>query len=545
MAMRTGPKRTQLQTIRDFTGGLNLVSDTFRLGENESPDLLNVDIDRRGGFQVRRGVTPFSTSTLAGNPDTVWTYNASGTVYTMVQIGTQIYSGTGGAWSTVGSNLGVAASDVCPVTFNNVTYWARGNNDVAKWNGATASTLTSTWNNTTTPTSGNVPRAHHMAVHAGYLWVANTWESGTNYPNRVRFSWANTFDNSGENWRIDDYIDIDDGKDSDYITAIVPFGDQLIVFKHDSVYAVYGYSAESFSVVNISNTVGAVSHSAALATPAGLFFFDHQVGLNRYDGRSVSWVFAQIWPAMRDGSIPKSGVDDVDLGWIENRLWLSVPWSDVPSVPRGMTFVYDPLVRQGGSWTKYDLKAGPYARGHRSDDYIAYLWGTNRMFKLDVHDQYFDNLGPASSQTPIEAYYRTRWIDLNEPAIKKRWRRTEAVLQADEAYELPVTVYANYDPTVTVKNFKFVSSDSAQTDAVWGDGNHVATPPEGVWDTSLWAQSGTYGYVDRGSNLGVSRSVSLKVGGQVLTVPQPGVAQAPVFWGVDALIIKFVPRRVR
>ena len=75
--MRTTPKRTQLYTLRDFTGGLNLVSDTFRLAENEYPDLLNVDIDRRGGFQVRRGVTPFSASTTGGTPDTIWSYNDS------------------------------------------------------------------------------------------------------------------------------------------------------------------------------------------------------------------------------------------------------------------------------------------------------------------------------------------------------------------------------------------------------------------------------------------------------------------------------------
>ena len=54
--MRTSPKRTQLYSLRDFTGGLNLVADTFKLQENESPDLLNVDIDRHGGFQVCRGV---------------------------------------------------------------------------------------------------------------------------------------------------------------------------------------------------------------------------------------------------------------------------------------------------------------------------------------------------------------------------------------------------------------------------------------------------------------------------------------------------------
>ena len=541
--MRTTPRRTQLYTLRDFTGGLNLVSDTFRLAENESPDLLNVDIDRRGGFQVRRGVAPFSASTTGGAPDTIWSYNDSGTVYTMFQVGTTIKAGTGSAWSNVGSSLGSATQEVCAVTFNNVNYWVRGNADVAKWDGSTASTLTSAFNDTTTPSSGNVPRADHMAVHAGYMWVASTYEGvgGVNhYPNRVRFSWANTFDNSGENWRTQDYIDIDDGKDSDYITAIVPFGDQLIVFKRDSVYAVYGYSAESFSVVNISNTVGAVSHSGALATPAGLFFFDHQTGLNVYNGSSVSWVFEQIWPAMRDGSIPTSLIDDVELGWIENRLWLSVPWDEYPTVPRGVTFVLDTRLKSGASWTKYSLQAGPYARGHRNDNYLGYLHGTNLIYRFDVHDQFYDNMGGATGVVPINSYYRTRWVDLGEPAVKKRWRRTEVVMQVEQAYDLPVVSYANYDPSIPVKNFLFRSESSASSANadVWDD-------PTSAWDQSLWARTGNYAYVDRGANLGVSRAVCLKVGGEVLSIPDPAIPQAPVFWGVDALIFKFVPRRVR
>jgi hypothetical protein len=549
--MRSTPKRTQLHTLRDFTGGLNLVADTFRLADNESPDLLNVDIDRRGGFQVRRGVYPFSNTALTAAPNAIWTYNDTGTVYTMVQVGTGVRYGTGSTWtnltrlagSTPTDDLGTTTgSDVCPVTFNNVCYWARGDRNIVKWDGgANATILTSNFNDTTTPTSGNIPRADHMAVHSGYLWVAGTWESGTHYPNRVRFSWANTFDDSGENWRSEDFIDIDDGKDSDSITAIIPYGDQLIVFKRDSVYAVYGYSGESFSVVNISNTVGAVSHQGAIATPAGLFFFDHQTGLNVYSGSGVTWIFEQIWPAMRDGSIPSSAIDNVDLGWVENRLWVSVPWIDQPSVPRAYTFVLDPRLKQGGSWTKYSLQAGPYARGHRNEDYLGYLHNTNRVYRLDVQNQYYDYFNATSGVTPIDGYYRTKWVDLGEPAIKKRWRRTEAVMQVDQPYDLPVVSYSDYDSSVSVKNFIFRSAgnETSAAASVW-DGSGV------VWDTALWAkEQGNYGYVDRGANLGVARSVSLKVGGQVLSTAVPGQSQAPVFWGVDALILKFVPRRVR
>ena len=535
--MRVSTRRTQLFNIRDFTGGLNLQTDTFRLGQNESPDMQNVDVDRRGGFQVRRGVAPFTTSTLPTDPDTLWVYNDEGTERVTAQVGAKVWSSTGSSWTEVGTDLGWSSGAVCPTTINDINYWARGNNAVVKWDGSTASAMGTSFNDTTVPTSGNVPRAEHMAVHSGYMWVANTWESGTNYKNRIRWSWANTFNNSQENWRSDDYIDIDEGKDGDKITAIIPFGDQLVVFKRDSVYVVYGYDSNSFTVANISNTSGAISHEAALATPAGLYFFDHSIGLCRYNGRSVDWVFEQIWPAMRDGSIPNAELDNVQIGWVEKRLWVSVPWSTDPGYDRAMTFVYDPNLGPKGAWTRYTLRAGPFAKTHYTDIYLSAIQGTDSIFKLDVQNQYFDNFNDGNT-TVIDGYYRTKWIDLEQPAIKKRWRRVEAVLQVENSYQIPVVVYRDYDSTVNYKNFKFVGDgpQNSASSAVW-DGDD--------WDDGYWAISARTGDVDRGSSLGLARAVSLKIGGPVQTIPDENGLTAPVYWGFDALVMKYVPRRVR
>ena len=52
--------------IEDFTGGLNLRADVFNLSKNESPDLLNVDIDPRGGVFQRRGLQRWGTGNVAG-----------------------------------------------------------------------------------------------------------------------------------------------------------------------------------------------------------------------------------------------------------------------------------------------------------------------------------------------------------------------------------------------------------------------------------------------------------------------------------------------
>ena len=45
----------QIFEQQDFTGGLNLRADQFQLADNESPRMLNVEIDPRGGVFARGG----------------------------------------------------------------------------------------------------------------------------------------------------------------------------------------------------------------------------------------------------------------------------------------------------------------------------------------------------------------------------------------------------------------------------------------------------------------------------------------------------------
>ena len=51
-------------------------------------------------------------------------------------------------------------------------------------------------------------------------------------------------------------MDVDKGEAGDYITGIVPAGDRLVVFKSNSIYAMYGFDSDSFQLVNVTKTVG-------------------------------------------------------------------------------------------------------------------------------------------------------------------------------------------------------------------------------------------------------------------------------------------------
>jgi hypothetical protein len=56
----------QIFEQKDFTGGLNLRSDQFQLADNESPEMLNVEVDPRGGVFSRGGMARINTSNVAG-----------------------------------------------------------------------------------------------------------------------------------------------------------------------------------------------------------------------------------------------------------------------------------------------------------------------------------------------------------------------------------------------------------------------------------------------------------------------------------------------
>mgnify|MGYP001414364674 FL=1 len=75
------------------------------------------------------------------------------------------YSTSGSFTDVIGGGGQPAVNSVTTrsrgVTFNDNCYIQNGTDQPLKWNGTTASRLTQTFNNSTTPTNGNMPIAKH------------------------------------------------------------------------------------------------------------------------------------------------------------------------------------------------------------------------------------------------------------------------------------------------------------------------------------------------------------------------------------------------
>ena len=153
----------------------------------------------------------------------------------MVNYGTKVaYSATANFTDLTGITARTNGSRVYGMTMNNIAYGVSYDKPSFRWNGSAAADLGTTLDGS----AGNFPQCQYVAFWNNFAWAGYTYESSTGYKYRLR--WSNA--NDPEKWSASDYVDIDKGEHGDYITGLVPAGDKLLVFKSNSVHAVYGLS---------------------------------------------------------------------------------------------------------------------------------------------------------------------------------------------------------------------------------------------------------------------------------------------------------------
>ena len=522
------PRRVDYDTQTDFTGGLNLAKNSAQLLDEETPDCLNVDMDPRGGFALRRGVAPWGGS-LPGVAHSLLPYiTSTGVARVLAGVGTDLYWWNGSSWASVFT--GGPPGPYRSITFKDRLYVVSGNNAVRRWDGSSTATLgdpSGNWNEdigspTPVGSTGHFPKAKVVASYIGSVFAANIVEGSTAYPNRIR--WSHPL--FPEDWMSLHYVDIDPN-DGDEITALVPMGDRLIVFKRNSVYAVYAATHESVQVSPVSREIGAPSQEAVVGTDLGVFFWHEGSGAHLLTADDQRWIGDRLYPAIEDGRISAGRMDEVVVGWLNRRLWVSVPYEG--SSTRNLVFVYDPFASKKGAWTQYDLEVGPFLNFAAPGDAplpLAAHSTESQLLEVDKYGRSTDDFG--AGPVHIDAHYVTRWWSngRNNQVVKKRWKRPEVLLLGGQDAKITVDVFRDWDLGDVKKSFHLITSTSGD-DAVWDDDN---------WDEAAWgAEAGDRGELERGSPLGNAKSVALRFQGPATNN----------HWRVDALTMKWVSRRVR
>lgn len=446
------------------------------------------------------------------------------------------YRSTGGtAWTALGA-IGVSFAHQPFLQFKDVLIIA-GPLENWTWNGSTltvrGNTAVPVFNdNLAAPAANQMPVHKFSAAFQGSVWIAAPMES-TYQTNRVRWSHPN----QPGDWRSFDFIDIDIGLDGDEITGLMPLEDRLLVFKKKSIYAITGTSPDTFQVFPVSRTLGAVGQNAIVKTDLGVYFYDINLGVFLYDGKSIRWQFERMYPLISEGNVGTNyGATDYTLGWSGRRLWLSVPWkarrTDVSTTPR--VFVMDPTLTKEGSWTAYALNVGvmyfldaqsfsnkllgaiPRATGSTADSTWGRTWVLEDATQVD---QPYD-ITPTGN-VHIASHYVTPWFDAGQPVLKKKWARPEFVARSlNSDAIIKVETRFDWDSQVTRRSFNLTTSVDQNT-MLWGD------PWGEAWGGS--DENSPRSEHHKGPSLGQSRAIQMKVNGPAENK----------HWGLNALTFKY------
>tara|TARA_B100001094_G_scaffold333387_1_gene411342 strand:+ start:6556 stop:8154 length:1599 start_codon:yes stop_codon:yes gene_type:complete len=531
------PRDFQLQTLQDFSGGLNLRSDQFNLADNESPSMLNVDVDPRGGIKMRRGVKHRNTTALIQNvtglcsftPDSNPTRVIASHGTTVVQSQTTDFAQIAGV--SVGNN-----DRLYGMTMNNKFYGVSGTASSFSYDGTTGTNLSQNMDGS----AGNFPICQYSTFHANFAWAGLTYEGGSYLRNRVR--WSNA--NEPEKWTSTDYVDVNVGERGDEISALVPFGDRLLIFKTNSVHALYGFGTESFQLVSLTQDAGSVSKSSPTSTPYGVYFWHDRQGVWLYDGSQFIWIFEKLQPAIDDGRL--QFLTPPQLAWFNNRLYVSVDWSDSAGTPSRRTLIYDPSLGQGGAWTMTDIDVSvlltfmPPNALHTLMGATEATANTGRVVLLE-QDRESDLYDPAAA-THIASSYSSTWLTGKNPIVRKRWGKPRMITSSDSTVALTANLYTDYDRANWTKQMPF-GVVTTETSATWASGQ-TGTPPNvvpvggtGIWNTSLWAAEAAQNVtqIQRLPTLGTAKAISIEIEG-----PTSNDA-----WEINAMAFTYLPRRLR
>jgi hypothetical protein len=545
--------------LTDFTGGLNLRRDQFQLGENESPDMLNVDVDPRGGFYTRKGWQRWNDVDVPGVAAGAW-QPRNGAVHNLADLSqiTYVASGT----KLYAADTSATFTEVAGVTCGATPHLA----DFATWgqdiyivtgafgpswrrhaDGSLLQMAPATWSEVDAPTQNTMPMAEFIETHAGYTFVANISEGAALFPARVRWSHPNRPDA----FRELDYLDIDAGGGK--ITAITSYADHLLIFKTNSLWALFGYDDDSWQLVKVSNNVGCPAITSVTRSETAVYFFSasNKGGIYGYSGGEPVYMSEKVAPALE----VISAYDLVFVSWAGRRLWVGVPWSKKagPTPEPDSLLVFDPDIGQG-SWTMYRSEHGAVTVVLDGSDVnakfpLAAFWCHTHavMAVLDTIDDAYDTLKVANTPEPFVSYYRTRWMNAGWPDRLKSWRRPMFICRkVPRPVDLLVEQFRDYDET-TVRRTGHVEI-AAESGPQWKELGF--DDPSGTGFD--WTELGEKDPAGRGVNWGETRAgASLLRGGpmgharalQVRVVAAPNTPLQK--WGVDGIVVKIVTRRFR
>lgn len=448
--------------VSDFRGGLNTKDGPFGLESNEAQSLLNVTLTRRGVLAQRSGKTRFDFSGISDEAQHLRPWYFGSTRLLMASTNGDIRSVDTGGEDTLrfdGTAGTIWHFEQATDSTGADRLWAlNGSNTPKKWDGATA--LVSDWANN--PPNGTMMR----------LWKNRMCISGVAAtPQRLFFSDIGNPESPaatyGTNW-----VDIKSTDDDlDPITWIETLGNDLVVFKKQSVWVVY--DSNTFQNRRLGGP-GCEGRFMTCVSDGRVYFFN----------RAGVWSTNGIQPPrMETAKIENFISDNLNYTHIakvrlcasrDRRIFVAMPFTTSTVNDRlfellpGEEFVSEDGttdVREG-AWTVHSYPVGALCtfRPSTQDVLVAAHSGQSRLHILFQ--------GSDDDGDPIQSHWQGSWRPLISEEPYERIRR----VNIEMAGRLQLKVYKDFEDNPAFQ--KVMDASSALTDPLW-DG--------GVWDGGIWS----------------------------------------------------------
>ncbi len=566
--------RLQTLDLVDFTGGLVADRSQFTLGDNESPRMLNMEVDPRGGFYTRRGWARWNADDIVVDP-TTWdprngalhlladgaydVYVVTAEPPTTPNSGPVYVGDAGGVFAvtTVGGNAAPHLVDFA--SWGDVMYFATGQDAAAIGSGprkrdgntgvvSTLADASLAYNDDyTNPLSGTFPYAEFLETHSGYMFCAAIRDGVGTQWNRIRWSHPD----QPEDWATDDFIDIERG--GGRITGLLSFRDHLLIFKTDSIWALYGYDRDTWQLVQISVRIGVPAPTAFTRSETAVYFYSaaDSGGIYAYEGqqpvdlsRAVDLVVRLILDH-----------DKTYLAWVGNRLWCSLPvpfsrevgGGEELLVAENTVMVFDPLTGNG-AWVRHAPAIGALGPFIPESDIASQLplvtlrgnSGVSCLLQLESHREAYDVISESyvgdPPGHPFFSAYRTGWKHAGWIERRKSWLRPRFVARIPvQEVRLRLDVYWDYEE---YRIHRSGARAIQPSDSILWTVGGSADPDGADWGEAdaEWGSGQTGATLIRlARSLGVARAIQLDISGDSST---PGRA-----WGIDAIHLPYNFRR--
>lgn len=437
----------------------------------------NVTLDDRGQLSKRNGYTVvqstfgmlgFSTWTVTGG---AFHKASAGPDFFAVVVGTAVYRATTAFSSyTAISGTGVNATTITATT-TNLAQATQLQDSVVFCNEVDKPFYVQATGNAQAISTSTFSAAKTCATYGAYLVAANTAESSTAFPNRVRWSDINNINS----FPPLNYIDVEPDN-GDAIVGLVAFDESVYIFKKYSIYRmlITGQDGpDAFIIRPVARNIGAWSKNSIKAIPnVGVIFLSQSVAYLLSDSglspigdkiqRTFDTVQRSMWANAVAEVYPK-----------KYQYWLAV--STAGSVNTEV-LVYDYIQ---SAWTIYDnMNVAMLAQAEDNTGKPLLISGdyTASTFKQDTGSA--DSLRGTSSA--ISAAYTTPNFTISSPDITKNFKYLYVYAVGDSNYTLTVKAAYDFSNTYEYTQSVAVGSSSAFYDTGLYDAASALYPASGM-----------------------------------------------------------------